>query len=340
MSLYVAHISGNYKRTQHRLGARVDPDNAPPSMARSAERPHSLFCVLLCCFWLAPLLAIVALLLSWRRMLTIAEPAADFQLRLTRNASRAWVIGDWDGWTRPGVPMHRDGSGLLAAEIWLPTSCTRSKLAVPGVCCYRFKFLAVQGASSPKRWLIDESQPTDTDGSGNVNNVLCKHTAQLGGNISQRNPLQRPRMSSASPGSARKARPGAGGASMANPARGTCLLLTGTAFNGTTLGHANARNVWTCCEACQHRRRCTAFNWRPEPLAKNCVLLGPWHGEAVGNALSYAGLMQPPKAGATGAIAGGQNDAATGAHVQMTPKKTPKKRGKRRFKKRAKPERD
>ena len=306
-------------------------------MERSARTARECFCVLLCCFWLAPLLAIVALVLSWRRMVTIAEPAADFQLRLTRNASRAWVIGDWDGWTRPGVPMHRDGSGLLAAEIWLPTSCTRSKLAVPGVCCYRFKFLAVQGASSPKRWLIDESQPTDTDGSGNVNNVLCKHTAQLGGNISQRNPLQRPRMSGALPGSTRKARPGAGGASMANPARGTCLLLTGTTFNGTTLGHANAHNVWTCCEACQHRRRCTAFNWRPEPLAKNCMLLGPRHGEAVGNALSYAGLMQPPKAGATGAISEGQNDAAT-ANVQLTPTKTPKKRGKRRFKKkRAKP---
>ena len=118
---------------------------------------------------------------------------------------------------------------------------------------------------------------------------------------------------------------------MATPARGTCLLLTGTAFNGTTLGHANTHNVWTCCEACQHRRRCTAFNWRPEPLAKNCMLLGPRHGEAVGNALSYAGLMQPPKAGATGAISEGQNDAAATAHV-------PKKRGKRRFKrKRAKP---
>jgi hypothetical protein len=68
------------------------------------------------------------------------------------------------------------------------------------------------------------------------------------------------------------------------------------------------------------------------------MLLGPRHGQAVGNALSYAGLMQSPKAGATGAIAEGQNDAAT-AHVQLTPKKTPKKRGKRRFKKkRAKPE--
>jgi|TARA_B110000196_G_scaffold226894_1_gene195677 hypothetical protein len=64
------------------------------------------------------------------------------------------------------------------------------------------------------------------------------------------------------------------------------------------------------------------------------VLLGPRHGEAVGNALSYAGLMQPPKAGATGAIAGGQNDAAT------APQMTPKKRGKRRFKKRAKPQRN
>ena len=286
------------------------------------------------CSWAAlpSLLAIVALVLSWRQMVTIAEPAADFQLRLTWNVSRAWVIGDWDDWTRPGVRMHRDESGLLAAEILLPTSCTRAKLAVAGVCCYRFKFLVVQGASSPERWLIDEGQPIDTDSSGNVNNVLCKYTTQLGGNISQRNPrraspdAQRPRMSS---GSARKARPGAGGASMANPARGTCLLLTGTAFNGTTLGHANARNVWACCEACQRRRRCSAFNWRPEPLAKNCVLLGPRHGAAVGNTLSSAGLVQPLKAGAAGAIADGQNDAA---HMQ-----TPK-RGKRRFK-RAKSER-
>ena len=287
--------------------------------------------MLLCCFWLAPLLAIVALVLSWYRMVTIAEPAADFQLRLTRNASSAWVIGDWDSWKRPGVPMHRDGSGLLSAEIWLPSSCTRSKLAVAGVCCYRFKFLVVQGGSLPeRRWLIDEGQPTDTDGNGNVNNVLCKHTAQLGGNISQRNPLQRPRMSSALPGSARKARAGAGGASMANPS-GSCLMLTGTAFNGTPLAHVNAHEFWACCEACQHRRRCSAFNWRPEPLANNCVLFGPRHGEAVGNALSYAGLMQPPKAGATRAIGGGQDDAAT-AEVQMAPNKTPKKRGKRRKK--------
>jgi hypothetical protein len=51
----------------------------------------------------------------------------------------------------------------------------------------------------------------------------------------------------------------------------------------------------------------------------------------VGNALSYAGLMQPPKAGATRAIGGGQVDAAT-ADVQRAPKKTPKKRGKRRKK--------
>jgi len=61
------------------------------------------------------------------------------------------------------------------------------------------------------------------------------------------------------------------------------------------------------------------------------VLFGTRHGEAVGNALSYAGLMQPPKAGATRAIGGGQDDAAT-ADVQMAPKKTPKKRGKRRKK--------
>ena len=137
-------------------------------------------------------------------------------------------------------------------------------------------------------------------------------------------------MSSALPGSARKARAGAGGASMANPS-GSCLMLTGTAFNGTPLAHVNAHEFWTCCEACQHRRRCSAFNWRPEPLANNCVLFGTRHGEAVGNALSYAGLMQPPKAGATRAIGGGQDDAAT-ADVQMAPKKTPKKRGKRRKK--------
>ena len=78
-------------------------------------------------------------------MVIVAEPAADFHLRLTKfNASRAWVVGDWDGWTRPGVRMHRDGSGLLAAEIWLPVSCTRAKLAVAGVCCYRFKFVVAQ----------------------------------------------------------------------------------------------------------------------------------------------------------------------------------------------------
>ena len=310
--------------------------SASPTTPRRAS---NLSCLVICC-WAAgpPSLAIAALFLSWRQMVAVAKPAADFQLQLTRNASQAWVIGDWDDWTRPGVRMHRAESGLLAAEVWLPTSCARAKLAVSGVCCYRFKFLVVQGAL-PERWLVDELQPTDTDSSGNVNNVLCKYTAQLGGTISLRSPhraspdAQRRHASSALPASARKeVRPGAGGAStLASPARGTCSVLTGTAFNGTTLGHASAHNVWACCEACQRRWRCSAFNWRPEPLAKNCVLLGPRYGEAVGNPLSYAGLAKPHKAGATGAVADSQNEVAR-AHLQ-----TPKKSSKRRYK-RAKPE--
>ena len=36
---------------------------------------------------------------------------------------------------------------------------------------------------------------------------------------------------------------------------------------------------------------CTAFNWRPEPLPRNCVLFAKNHGVARGSPLSSAGTI-------------------------------------------------
>ena len=101
-----------------------------------------------------------------------------------------------------------------------------------------------------------------------------------------------------------------------------------------------ARTVWGGCEACHRRAGCTAFNWRAEPLASNCMLLGSQRGQPTGNALSSAGLVQAPAVDAgVGAIVAGQRAAGAppeAAGSRRPPRKLQKQRTKKRGKKRAK----
>ena len=270
--------------------------------------------------------------------LSTDEPAADFQLKWTGDASAVSVIGDWNGWKRPGLPMHRDESGTLAADVRLPSNCSRSKLAVVGVCCYRFKFVVTDAATQRHSWRTDPSQPVDTDSQGNVNNVLCKYGATRNGASQtkpRRNAADGRRQHAGGPSTAPVEKsPGAGGPTVA-VSKSTCLLLTATAFNGSALAHESTRSVWGCCDACQRRKRCTAYNWRAEPLAQNCMLLGEERGHATGNALSSAGLMHRSANAGTRAVAAGQSAAASSAPRSGATAATRRpKRAKKRTKKR------
>ena len=74
-----------------------------------------------------------------------------------------------------------------------------------------------------------------------------------------------------------------------------CLVLPATYFNGSTLSTTTTRGLGACCEMCRRRIGCRAYNWRPEPLARNCVLFGEDYGVARGTALCSAGLVRVPR---------------------------------------------
>lgn len=77
-------------------------------------------------------------------------------------------------------------------------------------------------------------------------------------------------------------------------AQDVCLVLPATYFNGTTLSTTTTRGLGACCEICRRRRGCAAYNWRPEPLARNCVLFGSAYGVPRGTALCSAGIVRVP----------------------------------------------
>ena len=290
------------------------------------EATPRLHCWLIGCFSCVPsLLAFVALMLSIpgpshrqssameqpaAEQPSTNEPAADFQLKWTGDASAVSVIGDWNGWRRPGLPMHRDESGTLAANVRLPSNCSRSKLAVVGVCCYRFKFVVTDTATQRRSWRIDPSQPVDTDSQGNVNNVLCKYGATRNGPSRAKPRRNTATQRAGGPSMAPVEKSSRIGGPTVAASKSTCLLLTATAFNGSALAHESTRSVWGCCDACQRRERCTAYNWRAEPLAQNCMLLGEERGHATGNALSSAGLVHKSASAGFQAVAAGQSAAA------------------------------
>ena len=73
-----------------------------------------------------------------------------------------------------------------------------------------------------------------------------------------------------------------------------CLILAATYLNGSTLDTTSTRGIAGCCDACRKRKGCAAFNWRPEPLPRNCVMLPAAYGQARGTALSSAGIVRIP----------------------------------------------
>ena len=73
-----------------------------------------------------------------------------------------------------------------------------------------------------------------------------------------------------------------------------CFVLPATYLNGTALGSTSTRGLGGCCDACRRRRGCMAYNWRPEPLPRNCVFFGRQYGTPRGTALSSAGLVRVP----------------------------------------------
>ena len=99
---------------------------------------------------------------------------------------------------------------------------------------------------------------------------------------------------------ARRQGGGGGGAAAALPAaereKISCVAHTATSFGGAPIGHATARAARGCCIECTLHPRCTAYNWRAEPLANNCALLGE-PGDARGNPLSTAGSVARARTG-------------------------------------------
>jgi hypothetical protein len=73
-----------------------------------------------------------------------------------------------------------------------------------------------------------------------------------------------------------------------------CFVLPATYFNGSSMAAASTRGLGGCCDVCRRRRGCVAYNWRPEPLPRNCVLFGENHGVPRGTALSTAGVVRVP----------------------------------------------
>ena len=85
-------------------------------------------------------------------------------------------------------------------------------------------------------------------------------------------------------------------AAAAAAALGGLPVLPATYFNGSTLGTASTRGLGACCDVCRRRQGCAAYNWRPEPLGRNCVLFGAVYGVPRGTALCSAGIVKVPLA--------------------------------------------
>ena len=236
-------------------------------------------------------------------------PLASVRLRWRGAARSVHVCGEWDGWARPGVPMAPEpAGGAFGAELRLPAECPRGRLVAGGVCCFRFKFV-VNGTRGGVSWLTDPTQPVDTDGAGTTNNIVCAHSRSRAPLPAARRGDQQRRAGAEARGGKEAAAGGAkgagavggaagggggGGAAAALPAaereKISCVAHTATSFGGAPIGHATARAARGCCIECTLHPRCTAYNWRAEPLANNCALLGE-PGDARGNPLSTAGSV-------------------------------------------------
>ncbi|KAL1504905.1 hypothetical protein AB1Y20_008673 [Prymnesium parvum] len=218
-----------------------------------------------------------------------AHAVPDYRLKWLGPGREVSVSGDWDSWSRPGVQMRRDEGGVLAADIFLPEECPRVNLVMSGVCCYHYKFL-VSFAGGYSRWLHDPKQPMDKDPDGWVNNFMCKYARTHDGQLQKSEGP--PRALAAPQGKLSAGEPHAAADAAAAPtAAPGCLLLPATSFNGSTLHATSTRLMQGCCDACRRRAGCAAFNWRPEPLPRNCVMLGQDYGVARGTALSSAGTV-------------------------------------------------
>ena len=252
----------------------------------------------------------------------LASPARlpDYRLKwLGTGAQAVSVSGDWNSWAVPGVPMQRDEGNNWATDVFLPVDCPRKNLILTGVCCYRYKFYIDTGAK--QRWLHDPRQPMDKDPDGWVNNFMCKYDS-----TSRHRPLPmippnvvsqahgkwkttgKPKDTNAAsaamqlpPSTKASVTSGATmgsitGASSPPPPESieVCFVLPATYLNGTALAATSTRGIGACCEVCRRKPGCMAYNWRPEPLPRNCVMFGQNFGSPRGTALSSAGLVQVP----------------------------------------------
>lgn len=254
-----------------------------------------------------PLLLATILIISGNAVpLSQAEPDARIRW-LGKEARGVAVYGDWDAWKSPGVPLLRDETGVLVADVFLPADCLQSKLVVSGICCYHYKF--VIQLQLRQHWTHDPNQPWDTDEQGAKYNILCKYSSSMRGPqvVNGKAQANIVRLSSkadaASAKSTRKATIGdttkAMGVpttrpSLPTPQPTSCVLLPATKFynNSQSLVIMSTRLAWDCCELCGNRSGCVAFNWRPTPLARNCELLGDEPGKPQGNVLTSAGLLR------------------------------------------------
>ena len=258
------------------------------------------------------------------QLLSLSEQREpDYRLKwLGPTSARAVTVsGDWNDWstTTGAFVMARADDGLFAADIFLPERCLRKNLIMAGVCCYRYKFYIDLGTR--KRWQHDPRQPMDKDPDGWVNNFMCKyanghdgkpmrtipHASRAGGPLSGQPPLT---SAAAAPFAAAEAAAAkrAAAAALARarrtghalppppPPLEVCLVLPATYFNGSTLGTASTRGLGGCCDVCRRRAGCAAYNWRPEPLSRNCVLFGRVYGVPRGTALCSAGIVKVPLA--------------------------------------------
>lgn len=256
----------------------------------------------------------------------------DYRLKwLGADALSVSVSGDWTGWSRSGVPMARDEDNVWATDVYLPEHCPRRNLMLLGVCCYRYKFFVDFGTR--QRWLFDLQQPMDKDPDGRVHNYMCKYVSGKEGRPLPMLPLGMEKgvdpegggggggaplthagaarmaaaaaADSASSAAAARASSTATTTTTAAAAVDVCFVLPATYLNGTSVGSTSTRGLGGCCEACRRKRGCMAYSWRPlavtpaynwrsEPLPRNCVFFGSHYGTPRGTALSSAGLVRVP----------------------------------------------
>lgn len=229
--------------------------------------------------------------------LVLCQRVPDYRLKWLGPGREVSVSGDWDSWSRPGIQMRRDEGGSFAADIYLPEECPRNNLVMSGVCCFHYKFF-VSFATGFSRWLHDPKQPMDKDPDGWVNNFMCKYARTHDGQLQKSDVAQRTIASGQQLVDAKDGQKAGKGAAQDSsdadvvPAEHpACLLLPATYFNGSTLRTTSTRVMHGCCEACRRQPGCVAFNWRAEPLPRNCVMLDKNYGIARGTALSSAGTI-------------------------------------------------